>query len=104
MFESPRILALVGSSDHATILVEFKVDAPKKKAIREVIVRPLKESFLQAFDDHFRQIDWSSVFFEDHVHNEVKVFLELTCSMIDTFFPPRHLKYTMKINFPYWMN
>ena len=61
MFESPRILAPVGSSDHATVLVESKVHAPKKKAIRKVIVRPLKESSLQAFDDYLKQIDWSPV-------------------------------------------
>ena len=57
MFEPPRILAPVGSSDHATVLVESKVHAPKKKAIRKVIVRPLKESSLQAFDDYLKQID-----------------------------------------------
>ena len=94
MFESPRILAPVGSSDHATVLVESKVHAPEKKAIRKVIVRPLKESSLQAFDDYLKQIDWSPVFFEDHVDN--KVFedrvLELTCSIIDAFFPTKTVK------------
>ena len=92
MFESQRILAPVGSSDHATVLVESKVHAPKKKAIRKVIVRPLKESSLQAFDDYLKQIDWSPVFFEDHVDNKVKVLLKLTCSMIDTFFPTKTVK------------
>ena len=89
MFESPRILAPVGSSDHATVLVEFH--APKKE-IRKVIVRPLKESSLQAFDDYLKQIDWSPVFFEDHVDNKVKVFLEMICSMTDTFFPTKTVK------------
>ena len=43
-FESPNVLAPIGSSDHATVLVESKVQAPKKeKAIRKVIVRPLKD-------------------------------------------------------------
>ena len=59
---------------------------------RKVIVRPLKQSSLQAFDDYLKQIDWSPVFFEDHVDNKVKVFLELTCSMIDTFFPTKTVK------------
>ena len=92
MFESPQILAPVGSSDHATVLVESKVHAPKKKVIRKVIVRLLKESSLPAFDDYLKQIDWSPVLFEDHVDNKVKVFLELTCSMIDTFFPTKTVK------------
>ena len=92
MFESPRILAAVGSSDHATVLVWSKVNAPKKKATRKVIVRPLKKSSLQAFDDYLKQIDWSPVFFEDHVDNKVKVFLELTCSVIDTFCPTKTVK------------
>ena len=44
MSESPHVLAPVGSSDHATVIVESKVQAPKKKkAIRKVIVRPLKD-------------------------------------------------------------
>ena len=38
MFESPHVLAPVGSSDHATVLVESKVKAPKqKKAIRNML-------------------------------------------------------------------
>ena len=42
MFESPRILAPVGPSDHATVLVESKIHAPKKNAIRKVTLRFLR--------------------------------------------------------------
>ena len=66
--------------------------APKKKATRKVNVRPLKESSLQAFDDYLKQIDWSPVFFEDHLDNKVNVFLELTCNMIDSFFSAKTVK------------
>ena len=92
MFETPRILAPIGTSDHATVLVESKVHAPKMKATRKVNVKPLKESSLQAFDDYLKQIDWSLVFLEDHVDSMVNVFLELTCNMIDTFFPTKTVK------------
>ena len=92
LFETPRNMAPIGTSDHATVFVASKVHAPKKKVTRKVNVRPLKESSLQAFDDYLKQIDWSPVFFENHVDNKVNIFLELTCNMIDTFFPTKSVK------------
>jgi hypothetical protein len=68
-FETPKIIAPIATSDHATILLDAKVHVTRKDAIRKVKVRPLKQSSLQGFEEYLKHYDWLPVLSENNVDN-----------------------------------
>jgi hypothetical protein len=88
-FETPKILAPIATSDHATILLDAKVHVTRKNAIRKVKVRPLKQSSLQGFEEYLKHYDWLPVLSENNVDNKVDSFLEITHKLLTFIFRQR---------------
>ncbi len=91
-FETPKILAPIATSDHATILLDAKVHVTRKNAIRKVKVRPLKQSSLQGFEEYLKHYDWLPVLSENNVDSKVDSFLEITHNITDFYFPTKIIK------------
>ena len=89
LYNEPRVVAPIGTSDHCMIVWKSKEQSKGKIKTRKIIVRPTRTSSLQAFDQYTLLHDWS------HIYNAISVidaFLQSTVKMIDHLFPPKTIK------------
>ena len=63
-----------------------------KKGKRTITVRPLRVSSIFLFEQFIREYDWSFVLNAVDVDDGVRLFLEATNSIFDTFFPCKSIK------------
>jgi hypothetical protein len=63
-----------------------------KRGKRTVTVRPLRDSTILQFEQFIREYNWSFVFNAAEVDDGVRLFLEATNNMFDTFFPCKSIK------------
>ena len=93
-YEDPEILPPLGTSDHRRIVWRPKNrnQLGNKKGRGTVIVRPLRDSSILQFEQFIREYNWSFVFNAAEVDDGVRLFLEATNNMFDTFFPCKSIK------------
>jgi hypothetical protein len=93
-YEDPEILPPLGTSDHKRIVWRPKNrnQLGNKKEKRTVTVRPLRDSSILQFEQFIREYNWSFVFNAAEVDDGVRLFLEATNNMFDTFFPCKSIK------------
>jgi hypothetical protein len=88
-YEDPEILSPLGTSDHRRIVWRPKNrnQLGNKKGKRTITVKPLRDSSILQFEQFIREYNWSFVFNAAEVDDGVRLFLEATNNMFDTFFP-----------------
>jgi hypothetical protein len=95
-YEDPEILPPppLGTSDRRRIVWRPKNrnQLGNKKGKRTVTVRPLRDSSILQFEQFIREYNWSFVFNAAEVDDGVRLFLEATNNMFDTFFPCKSIK------------
>ena len=84
----------LGTSDHRRIVWRSKNrnQLGNKEGKRKITVRPLRDSSIVLFEPLIREYNWSFVLNAADVDNGVRLFLEATNSMFDTFFPCKSVK------------
>ena len=90
-YQEPLVLAPIGSSDHSTIAWSSKVQLQSQKVSKDINVRPLKPSSLLAFEQYFKENNWSAALNSVNVNDKVNSFLKKYLKWY-IFFPVKSVK------------
>ena len=81
-YQEPLVLALIGGSDHCTIVWSSKVQL-QAQVSKRINVRPLKSSSLLTFEQLIKEHNWSGVLSFTNVNDKLNSFLEEVSDMVD---------------------